>query len=187
LSGKLVASKAFTLIDDGRMADGLYSTPFDDEGSPTGRALIFDNGVLKTLLYNAYAARKDNASPTGNGRRGSFRGVPATAPTNLYVKPGTLSAARIIEGVGDGLLVLGLQGMHAGVSAVSGQFSAGAYGIRIRGGRLAEPVREITIASTCADILKNVGAVGADIRFMPMGANIGSPSVVVEGMVISGR
>jgi PmbA protein len=77
--------------------------------------------------------------------------------------------------------------MHAGVSAVSGQFSAGAYGIRIRGGRLAEPVREITIASTCADILKNVGAVGADIRFMPMGANIGSPSVVVEGMVISGR
>lgn len=185
--GQTAAAECFSLVDDGRLPGGLGSSPFDDEGVPTSTVSLIEKGVLTTLLYNSYAARKAGVAATGNGARASFRTPPGTSPTNLFVKPGGKTRDDIISSVGNGLYVMGLQGLHAGVSPVTGQFSAGAYGLRIKDGRLAEPVREITIASSCPDILKNVVAVGADIRFVPMGAVYGSPTVAVEGIVVSGR
>ncbi len=185
--GRRVAAAAFTLIDDGRLPAGLGSAPFDDEGVATQTTPVFEDGVLKTLLYNSYGARAGGTISTGNGRRGSFHSVPGTSPTNMFVKPGETCQTAIIEGIETGIYVMGLQGLHAGVSPVTGQFSAGAYGLRIKSGRLAEPIREVTIASTCAAILKNISAVGSDLRFVPMGASFGSPTVAVDGIVLSGR
>lgn len=186
-TGKKIAAAEFNLIDDGRLYGGLGTSPFDDEGIPTMTTAVIGEGVLNTFLYNSYAGRKTGHSSTGNASRGSFRMPPGTAPTNLFVKPGDLSRAEIIGGVTNGLYVMGLQGLHAGVNAVTGQFSAGAYGLRISHGKLTGPVREITIASTCTDILKNVSAVGSDLRFVPMGAAYGAPTVSVDGIVVGGR
>lgn len=185
--GRTIAAPAFTLVDDGRLPAGLGSAPFDDEGVATRTTTVFEAGVLKTLLYNTYAARTVGVESTGNSHRGSFHSVPGTSPTNMFIRPGSLSRDDIIGGIDAGIYVMGLQGLHAGVSPVSGQFSAGAYGLRIKSGRLAEPVREVTIASTCAAILNNISAVGADIRFVPMGASFGSPTIAVDGVVLSGR
>jgi PmbA protein len=185
--GQKIAPEGFDLVDNGRLAGGLGSSPFDDEGVNTQTTPLIERGRLKTLLYNSYAARKAGIEPTGNAGRGSFRMPPLTAPTNLFVKPGAQTREDIIGGVSNGLYVMGLQGLHAGVNAVTGQFSAGAYGLRIVNGQLAEPVREITIASSCAEILKKIAAVGSDLRFVPMGASYGSPTVAVEGLVVSGR
>jgi PmbA protein len=187
LVGQKIAPAGLELTDDGCLIGGLGSAPFDDEGVPTQRTKIIDKGKLTTLLYNSYAARRASAKPTGNAGRGSFRMPPATGPTNLFIRPGKRSKEDIIASVTNGLYVMGLQGLHAGVSAVTGQFSAGAYGLRILNGRLAGPVREITIASSCAEILSNISAVGSDIRFVPMGASYGSPTVAVERVVVSGR
>lgn len=187
LVGQDIAPAGFNLIDDGRLVGGLGSAPFDDEGARTQTTAVIDQGRLNTLLYNSYAARKAGAATTGNAGRGSFRTPPATGPTNLFVKPGRQSREDIIGQVSKGLYVMGLQGLHAGVNAVTGQFSAGAYGLRISHGKLAGPIREITIASSCAEILKKISAVGSDLRFVPMGASYGSPTVAVEGVVVSGR
>ncbi|MFA5866998.1 MAG: TldD/PmbA family protein [Actinomycetota bacterium] len=187
LVGKNVAPPIFNIIDDGRLTGGLGSAPFDDEGVRTQTTAVIEEGKLKTLLYNSYAARKAGVKATGSGGRGSFRMPPATGPTNLFIEPGNLGKDKIIEATENGLLVMGLQGLHAGVNAVTGQFSAGAFGLRILKGRLSGPVREITIASSCAEILRNVSAVGSDLRFVPMGASYGSPTVAVKGVVVSGR
>jgi PmbA protein len=185
--GQEIAPPIFSLEDDGRLFGGLGSAPFDDEGVPTQTTAVVANGVLNTLLYNSYAARKSGAKPTGNANRGSFRAPPATGPTNLFVRPGQQSRAEIISNVANGLYVMGLQGLHAGVNAVTGQFSAGAYGLRIQNGKLAGPIREITVASSCAEILRNISAIGSDLRFIPMGASYGSPTVAVDRIVVSGR
>ena len=187
LVGKKIAPDFFSLVDDGLLPAGIASAPFDDEGVASRTTNIIENGILRTLLFNAYAARKARVAPTGNGRRGSFKNAPGTSPTNLFVRPGKRTRQELIAETGDGLYVMGVQGLHAGVSAVTGQFSAGAYGLIIRNGKLAEPVREITIASTCGDILANISAVANDLRFVPMGSGYGSPTVAVRNMVISGR
>lgn len=186
-TGRQIAATEFSLIDDGRLYGGLGTSPFDDEGVSTMTTAVIGDGVLNTFLYNSYAGRKTGFASTGNASRGSFRMPPGTAPTNLFVKPGPQSRETIISSVSKGIYVMGLQGLHAGVNAVTGQFSAGAYGLRIEAGQLSGPVREITIASSCADILKNMSAVGSDLRFVPMGAAFGAPTVAVDGIQVGGR
>lgn len=186
-TGKRVASDIFTLVDDGRLPGGMGTAPFDDEGSATGETTVINAGILSTLLFNAYSASVSGGASTGNARRGSFRAVPGTSPTNMFVRPGELSRDDIVSTIDDGIYVMGLQGLHAGVSPITGQFSAGAYGLRIKSGHLAEPIREVTIASTCAAILKNVSAVGSDLRFVPLGASLGAPTIAIDNIVLSGR
>lgn len=186
-TGEKIGADRLSLIDDGRLPAGLGTAPFDDEGVPTQLTPVIQDGVLTTFLFNTYAARKEKREPTGNGRRGSFKTPLGTSPTNLYVKPGTLSRGELFSGVSDGIYVLGLQGLHAGVSPVTGQFSAGAFGLTVKSGELGAPVREVTIASTCRDILANIVAIADDLTFVPMGAAYGAPTVAVGNVVVSGR
>ena len=98
--------------------------------------------------------------------------------------PGTASQAELVASVGDGLLVQDVAGLHSGVNPISGDFSTGAEGLRIRGGELAEPVREFTIASTLQKMLKDVSAVGNDLEWLPMSA--AGVSLVIDEVTISG-
>ena len=84
--------------------------------------------------------------------------------------PGTRSQAELIASVGEGVLIQGVAGLHSGVNPVSGDFSTGAEGLRIRGGALAEPIREITIASTLQRMLLDVVEIGGDLERLPMSA-----------------
>ena len=100
------------------------------------------------------------------------------------LQPGTKTPAELIADVGDGVLVQEVAGLHSGVNPVSGDFSTGAEGLRIRGGAVGEPLREFTIASTLQKMLKDIEAVGNDLELLPMSA--AGVSVVIRDVTLSG-
>ena len=102
----------------------------------------------------------------------------------LQLAPGSKSQDALIAGIDEGVLIYSVQGLHSGVNTISGDFSTGASGVMIRNGRLAEPVREFTIASTLQKMLQDVVAVGGDIDWLPMRAS--GVSLVVADVTMSG-
>ncbi len=102
----------------------------------------------------------------------------------LSLQPGSRSRDEIIGGVSDGFLVQGVAGLHSGVNPVSGDFSTGAEGLRIRNGELAEPVREVTIASTIQRMLLDIVEIGCDLEWMP--GNSAGVTVAVDDVTMSG-
>jgi PmbA protein len=186
LVGEQVASEALTLVDDGRLQDGPDAAPFDDEGVPTGRTPLIERGVLRGFLHNTHTAKREDASSTGNASRPSYRGVPGVAPTNLFVEPGTDDRAALLSRAGRAVYVQEVSGVHSGANPVSGEFSVGATGLRVDGGALGEPLREMTIASTIPEVLKAIVAAGSDLRFFPGGGAIGTPTLLVGEMTVAG-
>lgn len=187
LEGQKVATKIFSLTDDGIHPDGMASAPFDGEGVPMGETKLIKDGVLQGLLYDTYTGRKDGKPSTGNGIRGSYRSQPHVGATNLRLAEGTLPLDRIIAGVDSGFHVMEVSGIHSGTNPVSGDFSVGASGRLIRGGQLAEPVREVTIAGNLMAILKNITIIGNDNRWVPFGGSIHAPSLLIGEMTVSGK
>ena len=141
LAGKL-GQKPFgrnlTVIDDGTIAGGFGTRPFDSEGVPTRRTTVIENGELKSYLLNTYTAKKLGLATTGNASRG-LAGTPGIGNGNFYLQPGEKSQEEIIQGVKQGLLVTEFLGF--GVNLVTGDFSRGASGIWIENGELAYPGR----------------------------------------------
>jgi PmbA protein len=185
--GEEVASGVLSLVDDGRLAEAPAAAPFDDEGVPTGRIVLVEEGVLRGFLHNTETARREGARSTGNARRSSYRGVPGVSPSNLFVEPGRSSPEELLRGAGRAVYVQEVTGVHSGANPVSGEFSVGASGLRMEAGALGEPLREMTIASTLLDMLKAVTAVGSDLRFFPGGGAIGTPTLLVGEMTVAGR
>ena len=102
----------------------------------------------------------------------------------MALVPGTRTQQALIEDIDDGILIQGVSGLHSGVNPVSGDFSAGAEGLLIKNGQLAEPVREITIASTLQRMLLEVLDIGSDLERLPMRAS--GVSLVVADVTVSG-
>ena len=102
----------------------------------------------------------------------------------LVLSPGTRTQAELISDIDDGFLVQEVAGLHSGVNPVSGDFSTGAEGLRIRNGEIAEPIREVTIASTLQRLLQDVQGIGNDLEFLPMSA--AGVSLVVADVTMSG-
>jgi PmbA protein len=100
------------------------------------------------------------------------------------LSPGDVNAQEILAAVGDGLYVQSVTGIHSGVNPVSGDFSVGAEGLMIRGGALAEPVREITVASTLQRMLQSVVAIGGDLRWLP--GTAAGQTLAIADMQLSG-
>ena len=100
------------------------------------------------------------------------------------MEPGAASLEELLRRAEGGVLIQDVSGVHSGANPISGEFSVGATGLRIRGGALAEPVREMTIASTLPDMLRSIVAVGSDLRFF---SSVGVPSVLVGEMTLAGR
>ncbi|HVM09001.1 MAG TPA: TldD/PmbA family protein [Acidimicrobiales bacterium] len=164
--GEEVAAPAITLIEDPTLPEAWGATKFDGEGLATRPVTLIDNGVLQGYLYDTYSARRAGTAPTGSGVRGGFKGTPGVGHRALRLVPGERSQEEIIKGIDDGVLVQSVSGLHSGVNPVSGDFSVGATGIRIRNGELAEPIREFTIGSTIQRMLKGITAVGNDLEWM---------------------
>jgi len=184
--GKLdteVVSRLITVYDDGLLAGGLGTAPSDDELVPMKKKTVIDKGRLALYLYNTYAANKDRTVSTGNGIRGGFRGMPGVGVTNLYIAPGTQSQEEILLSTPKGLLVTEIMGAHM-ANPISGDFSVGATGFWIEQGKKAYPVREITIAGNILDLMKNIDAVGNDLRFS---GRIGCPTLRVKELSIGGK
>lgn len=185
-SGKLdqmVASPCITVYDDGLLEEGLGSAPSDDEGVPVQKKTLIAEGKLALFLHNTYTANKDRTLSTGNAMRGGFKGIPSVGVTNLFIAPGRDSLETLIASTGRGLYVTEIMGAHT-ANPISGDFSVGATGFWIENNRKTYPVREITIAGNILDLMKNVDAVGSDLRCM---GRIGSPSLRIRELSISGK
>ncbi len=174
-TGQRIGNDLVTIVDDGTLPGLLGSSPFDGEGVPTQRTVVFDRGTLRTLLYDTYYARKLNATSTGNSTGGGV------GPNNFYLEAGSQTLEQIIAGTRRGVLVLDTIGFAT--EHASGAYSRGARGYYIENGEIAYPVEEFTIASTFAEMLAGVDAVAADLRYD--GAVV-SPSFRVGEMTISG-
>ena len=177
----------FDIIDDGTLSYGLASKPFDGEGVPKGKTVIFENGILKTYLYNTYTARKDKKFSTGNAVRASYKSTPEVGVSNFYLKPSNTSLEKIIKSVDKGFYVTDIIGLHSGINPISGQISVGAKGLWIDKGSFSKPVKEVTIATDLLSFCKSIDKIGDDLRFMPSGGYIGSPSMLVKDIAISGK
>jgi PmbA protein len=108
------------------------------------------------------------------------------SPSNLMVEPGELSLEELLGRAGDGVYITEVAGLHSGVNPVTGRYSVGATGKAIRGGELAEPLREFTIAGELLDTLTAVQAVGSDVRWVPFGGSVHSAPFLVAEMAIGG-
>lgn len=175
-------SDKVTIIDDGLDSRGDDAFPFDGEGTPSSRTVVADHGVITSLLFDRYHARKFNTGSTGNCRRGSFETLPVGGITNLTMEPGNESLTDIIASVAEGLVVTDMMGLHT-VNTISGDFSVGASGFKISNGRLDHPVKGIAVAGNLFDLFNRVVNVADDFRYF---GNVGAPSFLVESLAVSG-
>lgn len=183
--GEVIASNVLNIIDDPHLKDGLGTTAFDDEGVATYKKEVISNGKLNTLLYNLKTANKAGIKSTGNGFKSSYASIVGISATNFYIKPGNKSFEELCEEVRDGVIITEFAGLHAGASAVTGDFSLAAKGFMIENGKKTFPVEQITVAGNFFTLLKDIEAVGSDLKF-PM-SSIGSPSIIVKELSIAGK
>jgi PmbA protein len=184
--GDELASGALVLTDDGLDPGGLASAPFDGEGTPRGRTPLIADGKLLAYLHDSYTARRGGAESTGNASRSSYRSPPAVSTSNLVIEPGEADLAGLLERAGDGVYITEVAGLHSGVNPVTGRYSVGASGRAIRGGELAEPLREFTIAGDLLGTLAAVQAVGSETRWVPFGGSVRTAPMLVGEMAIGG-
>jgi PmbA protein len=180
-----VASPLLTVVEDPTDARSWGATPVDAEGLATRRVPLVDAGVLQGFVHSTWTARRMGTTSTGSAVRGGFKSTPTAGCRAVVPNPGTATAAELIAGVDDGLLIQEVSGLHSGVNPVSGDLSTGAEGLRIRGGQVAEPLREFTIASTVQRLLLDVRAVGADLTWLPMSA--AGLTLVIGDVAVSGE
>ncbi|MDX6632725.1 MAG: PmbA protein, partial [Solirubrobacterales bacterium] len=189
LAGRLedeVASAAFELIDDGLDPAGFGSSPFDDEGTARRRTSLISAGRLRAYLHDSYTARRGDAGVTGNASRSGYRSPPSVAPSNLIVGSGDAGLEGLLAQAEGGVYVTDVAGLHSGVNPISGVFSVGATGRRVAGGELGEPLREFTIASDLVGMLTRIAATGSEARWVPFGASVRTPALLVSEMTVSG-
>jgi PmbA protein len=182
--GEEVAAPTLTLVEDPTDPDAYGAAAYDGEGLATRRNVLVSDGVLRSFVYNTYAGRRAGVASTGSAVRGGFKSAPGVGCRALSLSPGTESQEEILARVGSGLLVQSVTGVHSGVNAVSGDFSVGAEGLLFRDGALAEPVREVTIASTLQRMLRDVVAVGNDLEWLPGSA--AGVTLAIADMTMSG-
>ena len=183
--GTKIASDALTVKECPMLEKALTKIPFDDEGVLTTEKAIIDKGTFATALYDLKSAYKAGRQSTGNG----FRAGSAVSemPTNLVVEAGEKTLEGLMEEVGEGIMLTDLSGLHAGVNAISGDFSLLCEGYLIEGGKKGRPVEQITVAGNFYDVIKSIKSVGNDIINLPSGeAEFFTPSVYVGELAISG-
>lgn len=178
--GQIVASPLVSLVDDGRMRRGIGSDPWDGEGVATRRSVLIDRGKLEMFAYDVYHARRAGTRPTGCSVR-SYASQPSIGYSNLHLQPGTKSPVEILAGVERGFY-MDDQGSY-GFNSVTGDYSYQAQGFWIERGEKAFPVDGVTVASNSLDMLKNLAAVGNDMRF---DGSVTSPTLLIAEMTLSG-
>lgn len=184
--GEQVGDGLLTLVDDPTDPRAYGAAAYDAEGLACRRNELIASGVLRGFLYDTVAGSRAGTASTGAAVRGGFAGTPSPGCRALTLAPGPegYDEDGVLAAVGEGLFVQSMTGVHSGVNPISGDFSVGAEGLMIREGKLAEPVREITVASTLQRMLLSLAVVGADVEWLP-GIAAGQ-TLAVGDMQISG-
>ncbi len=181
--GETIAAPFLQLIDDPTDARALGASQFDGDGIPTRRNALVVDGVMHGFLHNVYTGRRSGSGTTASASRG-IGSTPGVGVRALRLEPGALSPEEIMRRAGVALYVQSVSGLHSGTNPISGDFSVGAEGLMVRDGVFAEPVREVTVASTLQRMLLDIAEIGSDLTFIP-GAVAGMTLLVGE-MTMSG-
>lgn len=187
LTGKLhekIFSDKITVIDDPRNLDSIYLQNYDDEGHPTYAKTVVDKGVFETILHNTKSALKMGAESTGNGFK-SGGGATSVSAMNLYIVPGQDDFDTLLKTMDNGVVITDLAGMHAGVDFVSANFSLQARGYLVENGQKSRPLTLITIAGNFLELMKNVEAVGDDLKWEVR--SVTCPSILFTEAAIGGN
>lgn len=182
--GEQVAAPVLTLVEDPTRPQAWGASAVDDEGLASRRTVLVERGKLLAYLYDSTSARRAGAVPTASAVRAGYKSAPGVGARAVSLEPGRLSPAEVMGQVGEGFMVQSMSGLHSGVNLVSGDFSVGAEGLLIRGGELAGPVREVTIASSIQRMLLGVAAVANDLEWLPSSA--AGVTVAIAEMSMSG-
>jgi TldD protein len=194
--GQQVASELVTVVDDGTIANRRGSLNVDDEGTPTGRTVLIENGVLRGYMQDKLNARLMGMAPTGNGRRESYAYPPMPRMTNTFMLAGQDAPEDIIRSVPSGLYAVAFGGGQVDITSGRFVFSASeAY--LIEGGRITAPVKGATLIGNGPDALTRVSRVGHDLALdegigtcgkdgqsVPVG--VGLPTIRIDGMTVGG-
>ena len=194
--GEKVAAEICTVVDDGAMENRRGSLSMDDEGEPTGRTVLIENGVLTGYMQDQLNARLMGMKPTGNGRRESFAHLPMPRMTNTYMLAGKHDPAEILASVDDGLYAVNFGGGQVDITSGKFVFSASeAY--RVKGGKIAYPVKGATLIGNGPDVLtrvsmlgddlaldSGVGVCGKDGQSVPVG--VGQPTMKIDALTVGG-
>jgi TldD protein len=196
LMGKQVASPLCTVVDDGTLANRRGSLNVDDEGTPTGRTVLIEKGILRGYLQDRLNARLMGMPLTGNGRRESFAHIPMPRMTNTFMLAGESTPDEIIRSVDHGLYAAYFGGGQVDITNGKFVFSASeAY--LIEGGKITRPVKGATLIGNGPDVLKRIGMVGNDLQLdegigtcgkdgqsVPVG--VGLPTIRIDGLTVGG-
>ena len=194
--GQRVAAPGVTVVDDGTLSKRRGSLNIDDEGNPTQRSVLIEDGILRGYIQDTLNARLMGMAPTGNGRRESYAHVPMPRMTNTYMLNGAEDPAQIIGSVKNGLYAANFGGGQ--VDIVSGKFvfsAAEAY--MIENGKITYPVKGATLMGNGPDALTHVSMIGNDMSLdsgvgtcgkegqsVPVG--VGQPTLRIDGLTVGG-
>ena len=194
--GERVASPVCTVIDDGTLVDRRGSLNVDDEGTPTQRTVLIENGILKGYLQDKLNARLMGQQSTGNGRRESYSCLPMPRMTNTYMLAGAYSPQEIIKTVKKGLFAANFRGGQVDITSGQFVFSASeAY--LIEDGKITRPVKGATLIGNGPEVLTKVSMLGNDLELdsgigtcgkagqsVPVG--VGQPTVKIDDLIVGG-
>lgn len=193
--GQQIANERVTAIDDGTIPNAWGSTNIDDEGTPTTRLVLIENGILKNYMIDRLNGRRMNMPSTGSGRRQDYTFAPTSRMRNTYIAPGSDDDDEMIASVEYGLYARRMGG--GSVNPATGEFNfAVSEGYMIRNGRIAEPVRGATLVGKGAELLTRIDRVGRNST-MEQGmcgsvsgsvpTNVGQPRIRVSEITVGGR
>lgn len=194
--GERVASSLCTVVDDGTLHERRGSLNIDDEGTPTQRTVLIENGILKGYLQDKLNAKLMNSVPTGNGRRESYAHCPMPRMTNTYMLAGAHDPAEMIAKVKKGLYAVNFDGGQVDITSGKFVFSTSeAY--LIENGKITTPVKKATLIGSGPEVLTKVSMVGNDLKFdrgvgtcgkdgqsVPVG--VGLPTILIDDMTVGG-
>ena len=193
--GQKVASDIVTAIDDGTMPGEWGSINVDDEGTPSQRNVLIENGILKSYLFDLLGARRMEHPLTGSSRRQSYAFAPTSRMTNTFFAPGNDDEDEMISTMGDGLFAAQMGG--GSVNPLTGEFNfAVLEGYWVKGGKIYCPVRGATLIGRGADVLMKIDRIGKRM-WMGQGmcgsysgsipTNVGQPRIRVSNIVVGGK
>ena len=176
--GAQVFAPSITIVDDPLRLRGLRSRPFDAEGVGVSRRELVSGGIINQWIADSAAARQLGIEPTGHAARG-VGGAPGASPSNLYLEPGNRTREELLASVPEAVLIIELIGQ--GVNGLTGDYSRGAAGFMVRGGEIAEPVAEITVAGNLIDMFATLEC-ASDLEFR---RGVDAPTILVPEMTVA--
>ncbi|MFL2803242.1 MAG: metalloprotease TldD [Paracoccaceae bacterium] len=197
LIGKKVASENVTVIDDGTIPDRRGSITFDDEGSPSKKNILIENGILKSYMQDRQNARLMNTWSTGNGRRQSFAHPPMPRMTNTFMSSGKEDPKNLLKELKDGIYAVGFSGGQVDITNGKFVFSC-TEAYKVENGNILYPVKGATLIGDGPSAMKKIQGIGNDLsldagigncgkagQWVPVG--VGQPTVYISGLTVGGR